>query len=172
MNILDHIAAFVNAGQRGAEMEIHVRQETMLGIVRPHDDRARISFPDLDINICNRGIKSAGVGVRDRTVVSLRISRAPAGEKDHELLLRRISITRRVGGQDNHRTFGTVANQPDAGPDINGIADVILPRREQNNSLAGGLLNLIDRFLQRSGVVAAGWGNVNRPGIFQPLRVK
>jgi len=45
MNILDHIAALVNAGQRGAETEIHVSQETVLRIVRPHDDRARVSSP-------------------------------------------------------------------------------------------------------------------------------
>src|ERR1039458_6910205 len=101
MNVLDHITALVDAGQRGAEMEIHVSKETVLGIVRPHDDRARVPFPNLDINIGDRGIKSAGVGVRDRTVASLRTSRAPSGEKDHELLVRRISKTRRVGGQDN-----------------------------------------------------------------------
>src|ERR1035438_696079 len=109
MNILDHITALVDAGQCGAETEIHVSEETVLGIVRPHNDRARVSFPNLDINICNRGIKSARVGVRDRTVVSQRIARAPSSEKDHELLMRRISKTRRVGGQDNNRTFVTVA---------------------------------------------------------------
>src|ERR1035437_4146836 len=172
MNVLDHITALVDAGQRGAETEIHVSKETVLGIVGPHGDRARVSFLNLDINIGERRIKGARVRVRDKTVASLQIPRAPSSEKDHELLMRRISKTRRVGGQDNNRTFATAPKQPDAGPDIKSITDVILPRCEQNNSLAGGLLNLIDRFLQRSRVVAAGWSNVNRLGIFQPLRVK
>ena len=53
------------------------------------------------------------------------------------------------------------------------IADVILSRREQNNSLAGGLLNPVDGLLQCGGVVAAtGGGDINRLGIFQSLRVK
>ena|SRR5208283_656129 len=172
MNVLDYVTTFVDAGQRGAETEIHVSEETVLGIMSPHSDRARVSFSNLDINICYCGIKSAWVGVRDRTVASLRISRAPSSEKDHELLMRGVSETRCVGGQDNNRTFVSVANQPDAGPDIKRITDAISSRGEQNNSLAGGLLNLINRLLQRSGVVAAGGGNVNRLGIFQPLRVK
>src|ERR1035437_1440565 len=168
MNVLDHITALVDAGQRGAETEIHVSEETVLGIVCPHGDRARVSFRNLDINIGERRIKGARVGLSDKTVASLEISRAPSSEKDHELFMRRISETRCVGGQDNNRTFVTIAKQPDAGPDIKSITDAISPRCEQNNSLAIGLLNLIDRFLQCSGVVAAGWSNVNRLGIFQP----
>src|ERR1039458_5163048 len=107
MNVLDHITALVDAGQRGAEMKIHVSKETVLGIVRPYDDRTRVSLPNLDINICDCGIKSAGVGVRDRTVVSLRIWRASSGEKDDELLMRHSSKTRRVGGRGADQYGGT-----------------------------------------------------------------
>ena len=47
MNVLGHIAALVNASQRGAETQIAMSQKTMLGIPRPHGDRARISFLNL-----------------------------------------------------------------------------------------------------------------------------
>jgi hypothetical protein len=73
---------------------------------------ARQSLSAYDINVGDRGIKSAGVGVGDRTAANLQISRAPAREKDHELLMRRIPKTRSVGGQDNNRALGAVANQP------------------------------------------------------------
>ncbi len=67
MNVLNHIAALVDARQRGSEMEIHVRQETMLGIARPHNNRAGIPVLNLDINIGERRIKSARAGVRHRS---------------------------------------------------------------------------------------------------------
>lgn len=140
--------------------------------MRPHDDRPRVPFSDLDIEVGERGIKSAGVGVGYRTATRERIPRAPAREEEQELLMRRVSKTRSVGGQDNDRAIVAIANQPDAGPNIKSVADVVLPRREENNPLAGRFLNLIDRFLQTSRVVVARWSNVNRLGIFQPSRIE
>ena len=35
MNVFNHIAALVDAGQRGAETEIHVGEETVLGVTCP-----------------------------------------------------------------------------------------------------------------------------------------
>ncbi len=110
MNVLDDIAALVNAGQRGAEMNIHVSQKTMLGVARPHDSRTRISFLNLDINIGKRRIKRAGVGVRNGTAAGPQSARTPAGEKDQDLFMRRLPKTRGAGGQDNYGTFFTVTN--------------------------------------------------------------
>ena len=148
VDVLDHIAAFVNARQRRAEMKIHVREKTVLGIARPHHDRAGISVLNLEINIGERGIKRSGIGIGNGTGISLWVTRSCAGEKNHEFFVRRIAKARRGGGQNNHRPFGTVANQPDAGPNINGIAHVILSRRKHDDALAGGILNPVDRLLQ------------------------
>jgi hypothetical protein len=41
----------MNTRQGGAEMEIHVREETVLGISRAHDDRTWVFFPNFKINI-------------------------------------------------------------------------------------------------------------------------
>ena len=132
MNVLDHIAAFVNAGQRGPEMKIHVGEKTVLGIMCPNRDRSGVALFNLDVNVGERRIKGAGIGIGHRAIISW----TPSGEKKHELFMRGISEAGRVGGQNNHRPGGAIANQSDAGPDIKGVTDVILARREQNNALA------------------------------------
>ena len=173
VNIFDHIAAFVDAGQRRAKPEIHVGEKTVLGVTRPDTDRARITRFNFDVNIGECGIKGSGIGVRNGTSFRLRIARSPAGKKNHDLFVRRIAEAGRACRQGNDRPFGTVADQPDAGPDIKRVPDAISSRCKQNYALAGGCLNLIHRLLQSDGVViTAGGGDKNRLGILQSLGVK
>ena len=98
MNVLDHVAAFVNARQGRAKTKIAVSQKAMLGIARPHGHRARVSFLDFHVHVGQRGIKRARVGVRNNTVAGLRIAWTPSGEEDHDLFVRRVPKPRRVGG--------------------------------------------------------------------------
>ena len=95
MNILNDIAAFVDAGQRGPEMKIHVGEKTVLGVMCPNRDRSGVALFNLDVNVGERRIKSAGIGIRNRISV---ISRTPSGEKKHDFFMRCISETGRVGG--------------------------------------------------------------------------
>src|SRR5258708_2452574 len=63
MQVISDVAAIVNSGKPGADAEIHVRQETVLCIVRANADSSRISILNLDIDVTHRGVESSRAGV-------------------------------------------------------------------------------------------------------------
>src|SRR5258708_32061906 len=90
MQVISDVAAIVNSGKPGADVEIHVREETMLRIVRANSDSSGISILNLDINVAHCGVKSSRTGVwRSLFFAGFRFPpRAPraqqaAGEENH-----------------------------------------------------------------------------------------
>src|SRR6266481_3098256 len=63
MQVISDVAAIVNSGQPGADVEIHVREETVLRIVRANSDSSGISVLNFDINVAHRGVESSRTGV-------------------------------------------------------------------------------------------------------------
>src|SRR5450759_4848246 len=115
----------------------------MLGVAGAHGDGARVAVPNININIRQRGIKSAGTGVRDRrfggfsgALTAAAETGATAREEEHHFFLSRILKARGVGGKDDNRPRGAVADHADAGPNVKRIGDAIAAGREKNDSLA------------------------------------
>src|SRR5260370_17100393 len=63
MQVISDVAAVVNSGKPGADVEIHVREETVLRIVRANSDSSGISILNFDINVAHRGVESSRTGV-------------------------------------------------------------------------------------------------------------
>src|SRR5258707_12246192 len=63
MQIISDVAAIMNSGQPGADVEIHVREETVLRVVRANSDSSGISILNLDIDVAHRGVKSSRTSV-------------------------------------------------------------------------------------------------------------
>src|SRR5260370_4654566 len=63
MQVISDVAAVVNSGKPGADVEIHVREEAVLRIVRANSDSSGISILNLDINVAHRRVKSSRIGV-------------------------------------------------------------------------------------------------------------
>src|SRR5258708_20019864 len=53
------VAGIMNSGQPGADVEIHVREETVLRVARANSDSSGISILNLDIDVAHRGVKSS-----------------------------------------------------------------------------------------------------------------
>src|SRR5258708_19801744 len=86
------VAGIMNSGQPGADVEIHVREETVLRVVRANSDSSGISILNLDIDVAHRGVKSSRTSVwrslfRAGFRFPPRASRArqAAGEENHLL---------------------------------------------------------------------------------------
>src|SRR5258707_11321959 len=63
MQVISDVAAIVNSGKPGADVEIHVREETVLRIVRANSHSSGISILNLDINVAHCGVESSRAGV-------------------------------------------------------------------------------------------------------------
>src|ERR1700679_1133435 len=113
----------------------------MLGIVGTDAHSAGISVLNFNIDIADCGIERARVGVRRRRVRA----RASAREKQH--IGRSLLKTWSVGGEHKGGTRGPEPDQPDSGPDIDGPAQTIAARGNEQDTLIGPLLNLIDGLL-------------------------
>lgn len=83
----------------------------------------------------------------------------------------RILITGRVWADDEHRPRGAVADYANSRPDIDRLGEPVAAGGNQDDSLTGGLLNLVDSPLQRFGIIGgavAVRGKVYGFGIVQP----
>src|SRR5579863_1413498 len=54
VNVLRHVSAIVDAREARTDVEIHVRQKTVLCIARAHANRARIPMANFDVDIASR----------------------------------------------------------------------------------------------------------------------
>ena len=54
MYVLCHIATIMNARESGADVEVHVRQKAMLGIMGANSHRTRIPILNFDIDVAHR----------------------------------------------------------------------------------------------------------------------
>ena len=165
-------------------MKIHVRQETMLGVVRADAYGTGIAVPDLEIDVAERGIKSARACVGWSGVCSLRagggrstLRWATTREENH--VAGALLKTRRVCAQDKHRPRRAVADDPDSRPDVNRAGKAIAAGGQKENALNGGFLDRVDGLLQGLGIVgnAVGvngkfvWSKVHRSGVVQTFGV-
>src|SRR5258708_17766590 len=63
MQVISDVAAIVNSGKSGADVEIHAREEAVLRIVRANSDSSGISILNFDIDVTHRGVESSRTGV-------------------------------------------------------------------------------------------------------------
>src|SRR5262249_27607702 len=134
MGIFDDVAALVNSRERVAKLKIHVRQKAMLRVTRADADGAGISFLNVKVHICERGIKCSRIGVRN---LFAGISRTATSEIKDDFLPRWIPEAGGIFRQNNCWPFDAIADEPDCRPDVNRVADSIISRREKDNSLPG-----------------------------------
>src|SRR5258708_29515898 len=66
MYVLGDVASIFNSCEAEADAKIHVRQETMLGVVRANTHCTGITILDFDIDVAHRGIESARIRVNRR----------------------------------------------------------------------------------------------------------
>jgi len=178
-DVLDDVSRLVDACQCRAETELHVGEEAVLRISCSHSNSSRVSVLNLDVDVGERGIKGAGISVGNGSQGGLGVAGAaaakagaPSGKKEHHLFVRGLLEALAVGGQDDYRARGSVADYADAWPDVESLIDPIASWSEQNNTLATGLLDPIDGLLERSGIVTARrGGDIAGLGIFRSLFV-
>src|SRR5260221_6666829 len=153
MQVISDVAAIVNSGKPGADVEIHVREEAVLRIVRANSDSSGISILNFDINVTHRGVESSRTGVwwsffRAGFRFPPRASRArqAAGEENHVRwpLLK----ARCVAAQDEDRAGLAVTDGADSRPYVNGFRDAVAAGRQEKDPLVGRLLDLVDGLLQ------------------------
>ena len=179
VDIFDDIAGPMNSGQRWPEAKIHVGQEAMLGVAGAHGHSAGVPILDLDVEVRERRVEGAGTGIGNGCVGAVRVGRsstpeagAAAGEEYQHLFVGRVLESGCVGGQDKDGPLGAVADQANAGPNIERAADAIASCWQEHDALTGRLLNLVNGVLQGGRVIArAGAGEINRLGIRQALGV-
>ena len=115
-HVLHHVAGLVNAGESGADAEIHVGQDAVLRVAAAHADRARIPAQNLEIDIAHPGVESSRAGIA---------ASAAAGEEDHVLFVSRVLIARAC----SRRARRPAAFAPYPISRIAGDTYTVLPRR-------------------------------------------
>src|SRR6187551_3044519 len=68
MDVLHDVARLVDAGERGAEAELHVAEEGMLRHAEAHPRRGRVPGAYLDVDVAHRRIEAARVRVAHHIV--------------------------------------------------------------------------------------------------------
>jgi hypothetical protein len=122
-------------------VKIHVRQKAMLRIVGANADGARISVLDVDVDVAHCRV--------ERTRVRIRCSRiTPRSSTREEHHIRRPLLkTGRVCGQYKCRPGRSQPDQPNPGPDVDGLSQTVTASRNEQNALIG-LVNRVDGLLQ------------------------
>jgi hypothetical protein len=147
----------MDARQAGADTELHVRQETVLGILGAHRRRARIACADFNVDVADCRVKRARVGVGhifvDRRRGAVCARRAVAGEKQHISLVALVLVAGRVFPEHEDRPRRAITDHADARPDVDRVAEPIAPLGYEDDTLPGSLLDPVDGPLQRSCVV-------------------
>ena len=168
-------------------------QIPVLGDVKADADGRRIIAADLEIDIAHRGIEGAVARIDDLPIRRhssrwrLRHAVIPARGRDaiqspsHEEKHATDSLLKPWGPvrQHEYRTFRAIADQPHARPDIDGSRDAKASLRNKEDSLAGCLLDSVDRGLNRRTIVGNAVAlhrkpvrrQVNGLGIVQARRV-
>src|SRR5260370_31503433 len=144
-------------------MKIHVRQETMLGVVRADAYGSGIAVADVEIDVAERGIKSARACVGWSGVCSLRaggrrstLRWATTREENH--VAGALLKTRRVCAQDKHRPRRSVADDTDSRPDVNRTGKALAAGGQKENTLNGAFLDGFDGLLHGVGSVGTAVG--------------
>src|ERR1017187_83360 len=166
MKVLAHVAGFVNAGEAGANAEVHVCHEAVLGVAGTDADGAGISVPDLEIDVADGGVEGAGAGVGGLTAGGASpVSGSPAaatpasragpatGKEDHVALIVLVLVAGSVFAQEENGACSSIPDHADAGPDVDGLRQAVAALGNEDDSLAGGFLNLINGLLKGRGVV-------------------
>ena len=166
--VLAEIAAVVNARQRRAEAELHVCEETMLCIRRPHRDRTRVAVLDDDVDVAQRGIERAGIGIanRRRKVDRRRFrlgtledeARIAGPSRQTPYKVKQVGRTclksRSRCAEHEQGPRASVADYADTRPDADGPAQSIRARRHEQDAARRRSRYAIDRALQRGTIVA------------------
>ena len=180
MKVLAHVAGFMNAGEARADAEVHVRHEAMLGVTGADTDGAGVAVADFEIDVADGGVEGARAGIGGLTPGSAAAAgsrgRLPAGraspagctpaaaepaagagpaagEEDHIAFVVLVLVAGRAFGQQEDGAGGAISDDADAGPDVEGLRQAIAALGNEDNSLAGGFLNLVNGLLNSPGIV-------------------
>src|SRR5260370_14465817 len=159
MQVMSDVAAIVNSGKPGADVAIHVREETVLRIVSANSDSSGISILNFDINVAHRRVESSRIGVWwSFFCAGFRFPQGPsrarqaAGEENH--VRRRFLKARRVATEDKDRAGLAVTDDADSRPRVNGSYDAVAAGWQEKNPLVGRLLALVDGVRQVFRIIA------------------
>lgn len=148
MNVARLVAYGFDSRSGGAEMKIGVRNKSMLRHIETHRNGGWVPFLQLKIDIGYGTVKSKFAGVRD----GLPGRRSLVGKPQHVMTLALLK-SGCVFPENEDRPLGAESDEPDARPDMNRMAKTIASFRNEHHAMMRGLLHVIDRTLQRVGIV-------------------
>ena len=172
MKILGLVANLVNAGKSRANIEVDVAEIGVLSRMEADRHSAPIARPNFKIDVAHRRIEGAGIGVGHCMVrrnnswrrwrhVEAQQWNAPLNNGsgvrtrtcEEEHVGDAILITRRVFAKNKDRAMAAVPDHANAGPEINGPRNPVAALGNKDNSLAPGLLELVDGSLDGQAVI-------------------
>ena len=148
MEVFDLVADVLQSRPGRAEAEIHVGEIAVLGDMEADADGGGIAGADLDVDIAHRAVERAGAAVRRGAAARPRVRRRKTA-----CTCRFPPGTGRVLGQGQDRPAVAVADQADAGPDVDGLREAVGPLRDEQDAGPGAGRDLVDGLLQGGGIV-------------------
>src|SRR4030088_500503 len=103
MQIVDHIAGLIDAGEGRTQLEIHIAEVAVLGDPKADAGRGRVPGSDLHVDVAHRRVERAWIGVPDLGVERNDSGRRErhAGQLDSTNIASRVVATRGAG-EDDH----------------------------------------------------------------------
>jgi len=138
------IADIFQAGTGRPDLHVHMREGGMLRDMESHRDRGAVTLLQLDVDVAHPAVERELARI-DEWLAGFG---SVIGEVE-KVLAGPFLKSRRVPVQHKHRSLRTVANQPDALPNMDGPAQAVPALRNEHNASVGGFLDAIDGRLQR-----------------------
>ena len=187
MQVLGLVAHHVDAGEAGANAEVHVAEKRMLRHAKAYGHGGGIAAADLEVDITHRRVEGAGVGVGN-VVIRRNLSRrrkrdakvaekaagAETGEHHHDAYSG--LEPRRAGREEEDRPVHAEADDAHAGPDVDRMVEAIAAFGHKHNAFTAVAFGFVDGSLERGGGIGAAVGpraklrrvQVDGPGIVEP----
>jgi len=160
MNVARLIADHFERRFGGAEFEICVRDEAVLRHVEADGDSGRVAVPQLEIDVAETAVERELAGVRDgltcwRTLVCVpqHVVIGPALE----------SV--RVCRQNENGATCAIADEANAGPNVDGMLDWVASFFDEDNPVMCRLLQVIDCGLEGGALIPVRAGRAHVHGL-------
>ncbi len=154
VNVARLIANRFEGGFAGAEFEVCVRDEAVLGDVEADGDGRGVTVTHLKVDVAEAAVEREFAGVRD----GLAGWRTLVGVPEHVVVRAALEITG-VCGQNEDRAMSAVANEANAGPDVDGVLDPVTSFGDEDDPMMCRFLKVIDRGLKGRALVRVGAGS-------------
>ena len=149
------VADLFNTCPARTNAKINVREVTVLRIMRPDANGCGIAILDFKINIGQRAVKRARIGVNNFSIGGFAspITPVPAREPDHVLAFAFLKAGS-VGAENEHRPIRSATQKADARRNLKRMGKPVSAFGDQHDTFAqGGLGDLIDRRLNHGRVI-------------------